>query len=143
MLCVLMKILSHASAKKKTKGRNGQILHYYGSFLKDIMAVKRLINNLALAGEKRATTLKYKTKMVTTFLSVSSPTEHHQWNLNVCATTTLKRFRKTLTRCKLRGVSPRIRPAAFSWQSSHKITSSWELAFTARLTCKRLLRFMG
>ena len=43
MLSVLMKILSHASAKKKTKKAYGfQISPFYWSFSSGIMAVKRL-----------------------------------------------------------------------------------------------------
>ena len=43
MLCVLMEILSHASAKKKTKGLKGfPILHFHWSFSSNIMAVKGL-----------------------------------------------------------------------------------------------------
>ena len=41
MLCVLMKILSHVSAKKKGKKAEGfQILHLYLSFSSDTMVVK-------------------------------------------------------------------------------------------------------
>ena len=45
MLCVLMKILSHASAKKKRKRPTGFKFRVYiaGSFSIDIMAVKGLI----------------------------------------------------------------------------------------------------
>ena len=47
MLCVLMKILSHASAKKEDKNDQGfQIWHFYWSFSSDIMAVKGLIPSL-------------------------------------------------------------------------------------------------
>ena len=43
VLSVLMRILSHANAKKKMKKAYGfQILHFYGSFSNDIMAVKGL-----------------------------------------------------------------------------------------------------
>ena len=45
MLCLLMKILSHASAKKKTK--RFQILHFYLLFLSDITAAKGLIIHLS------------------------------------------------------------------------------------------------
>ena len=40
MLRVMMTILSHAGAKKRTEGV--QILHFYGSFSNDIIAVKGL-----------------------------------------------------------------------------------------------------
>ena len=40
VLCVLMEILSHVSAKKKAEGF--QILHFYWLFSNDIMAVKGL-----------------------------------------------------------------------------------------------------
>jgi len=47
MLCILMKILSHASAKKEDKNDQGfQIWHFYWSFSSDIMAVKGLIPSL-------------------------------------------------------------------------------------------------
>ena len=40
-ICVLMKILSHAAAKKKTNRLKGfEFLQFYGSFSSDIMAVK-------------------------------------------------------------------------------------------------------
>ena len=39
MLCVLMKIFSYASAKKKTNSQGFQILHFYRSFSSDSMAV--------------------------------------------------------------------------------------------------------
>ena len=42
MLCVLMKILSHASAKKKTKRLKGFEFRTVISFSSDIMAEKRL-----------------------------------------------------------------------------------------------------
>ena len=43
MLCVLMEILSHASAKKKTKRLEGFIFcTFYGWFSNDVMAVKGL-----------------------------------------------------------------------------------------------------
>ena len=43
MLCVLMEIITHASAKKKTKRPKGfQISHFYGLFLNATMAVKGL-----------------------------------------------------------------------------------------------------
>ena len=45
MLCALMKVLSHASVKKKTKKLKGFKFHaFYGSFSNDIMAVKGLKN---------------------------------------------------------------------------------------------------
>ena len=40
MLRVMMTILSHAGAKTRTEGF--QILHFYGSFSNDIIAVKGL-----------------------------------------------------------------------------------------------------
>ena len=43
VLCVLMKILSHASAKRKTKRLTLQILNIYVLFSSDIVAVKALV----------------------------------------------------------------------------------------------------
>ena len=41
VLCILMEILSHASAKTKTKRlKVFNISHFYGSFSGDLMAVK-------------------------------------------------------------------------------------------------------
>ena len=46
MLCVWMKILSHASAKKETKKAEGfQISRLYWSFSSDIKAVKGLMKH--------------------------------------------------------------------------------------------------
>ena len=42
MLCGLMKILLHASAKKPKQAEGFQISHFCWSFLKDIVAVKGL-----------------------------------------------------------------------------------------------------
>ena len=50
MLCISMKILSHASVKKTTKKADGfQILHFYGSFSSNLLAVKGL-KTVARAG---------------------------------------------------------------------------------------------
>ena len=43
-LCVLMEILSHASAKNEGKNSGFQISHFYESYSNDIMAVKGLTN---------------------------------------------------------------------------------------------------
>ena len=46
MLCVLIKIFSHASAKKKTKAYGFQMLHFWGSFWNDIVAVKEHLSGV-------------------------------------------------------------------------------------------------
>ena len=42
MLCVLIKVLSHANVKKKTNVLGFKISHFYWSFSSDIIAVKGL-----------------------------------------------------------------------------------------------------
>ena len=47
-----MEILSHTSAKKKTKKLVFQISHIYGSFLNEFMAVKGLRAHNLISGKK-------------------------------------------------------------------------------------------